>query len=126
MNRNLNSNDSKLTVHAKFCNQSFMFREITVEEINSCIIHLKNRFAPRLDGINVKFIEMSKVVLASLLATFFNKCIAQSVFPKKFRTAVVTPIPKTTTLKSINYFRPISLLPISYFQKYLKKLLRKK
>ena len=34
MNKNLNSIDSKLTIHAKCCSQSFVFHEITVEEIN--------------------------------------------------------------------------------------------
>ena len=108
MNKNLNSNDSKLTIHTKCCSQSFVFYEITVEEINSSIHYLKNRSAPGLDGINQKFIKISKVCLASLIATFFYKCIAQSVFPKNLKTAVVTSIRKTTTPRSMNDFRPIS------------------
>ena len=124
MNKNLNSIDSKLTIHAKCCSQSFVFHEITVEEINSCINNLKNRSAPGLDGINPKFIKMSKVCLAPFLATFFNKCIAQSVFPENFKTAVVTPIPKTTTPRSMNDFRPISLLPI--LSKIFEKIIAKK
>ena len=124
MNKNLNSIDSKLTIHAKCCSQSFVFHEITVEEINSCINNLKNRSAPGLDGINPKFIKMSKVCLAPFLATFFNKCIAQSVFPENFKTAIVTPIPKTTTPRSMNDFRPISLLPI--LSKIFEKIIAKK
>ena len=112
MNKNLNSIDSKLAIHAKCCSQSFNFHEITVKEINSCINNFKNRSSPRLNRITPKFIKMSKVCLAPFLATFFNKCILQSVFSENFETAVVTPIPKTTTPKSMNDFRPISLLPI--------------
>ena len=52
-----------------------MFHEMTVEEINSCINNLKNRSAPELNGINPKFIKMSKICLAPFLATFLNKCI---------------------------------------------------
>ena len=124
MNKNFNSIDSKLTINAKCCSQSFVFHEITVEEINSCINNLKNRSAAGLDGINPKFIKMSKVCLAPFLATFFNKCIAQSVFPENFKTAVVTPIPKTTTPRSMNDFRPISLLPI--LSKIFEKIIAKK
>ena len=40
MNKNLNSNDSKLTIRAKCCNQGFVFYEITVKEINNCINNL--------------------------------------------------------------------------------------
>ena len=50
-NKNLNSNDSKLTIHAKRCNQSFMFYEITVKEINFCINNLKNVSACGIDGL---------------------------------------------------------------------------
>ena len=82
MNKNLNSNDSKLTIHVKCCSQSFVFHEITVEEINSYINNLKNCSPAGLDGSNPKFIKMSKVCSASFLATFFNKCIA--CFSRKF------------------------------------------
>ena len=124
MNKNLNSNDSKLTVHAKCCSQSFVLHEITVEEIYCCINNLKNCSAPGLNGINPKFIKMSKVCLAPLPATFFHNCIAQSVFPKNFKTAVVTPIFKTTTSRSMNDLCPISLLLI--FSKIFKKVIAKK
>ena len=99
-----------------------MFRETTVKEINSCINNLKNRSASGLNGINPKFIKILKVCLSSFLATFFNKCIAQSVFPKNSKTAVFTSIPKTTTLRSMNDILPFHL----YFQEYLIKSLRKK
>ena len=49
MNKNLNSNDSKLTIHAKCYSQSFVFYEATVEEINSCIDNLNNHSVPGLD-----------------------------------------------------------------------------
>ena len=122
MYKNFSSNHSKLTIHVKCCSKSFMFHEVTVGEINSCINNLKNRSTPELNGINSKFIKMSEVYFATFLATFFNKCIAQSVFPKNFKTAVITPIPKTTTRKSMNDFRLISLC--LYVQKYSKKLLQ--
>ena len=67
---------------------------------------------------------MSKVCLACFLATFFNKCIAQSVFPENFKTAVVNPIHKTTTPRLMNDFRPISLLPI--LSKIFEKIIAKK
>ena len=81
MNKNLNSIDSKLIIHAKCCSQSFVFHEMTVEEINSCINNLKNRSALGLNGINPKFIKMSKVCLTPFLATFLQvhcaKCFSQ-------------------------------------------------
>ena len=81
MNNNLNSNDSKLTIHPKCCSQSFVFHEITVEEINSCIM---NRSVFGLDGVNPKFIKMSKVYLAPFLATFFKQVHRTKCFSQKF------------------------------------------
>ena len=95
-----------------------------MEEINSCINHLKNCSTPGLNGINPKFIKMSKVCLTPFLATFFNKRIAQSVFSENFKTAVVTSIPKTTTPKLMNDFGPILLLPI--LSKLFEKVIAKK
>ena len=82
MNKNLNSNDSKFTIHAKCCSKSFVFHKITVEEINSCINNLKNRSAPGLVGINPKFIKISKFYLAPFLATFLTSASGKVVFPK--------------------------------------------
>ena len=67
---------------------------------------------------------MLKVYLARFLATFFNKCIAQSDFPENFKPAVVTPIHKTTTPKLIIDSCPIPLLPM--LSKLFEKIIAKK
>jgi len=123
MNKDLNTNDSKFTIYSKRCSQSFVLHKITVE-VNYCINDLKFLSAPGLDGVTPKFIKISKDILAPFLTHFFNKCIAQNVFPENFIMAAVTLIPKTTTPKSMNDFRPISLLPL--FSKIFEKIIAEK
>ena len=74
--------DSKLVIHFKSCVQSFVFHEITEEEVTRYISTMKTHTAPGLDGISSKFVKMAKVVIAPILANLFNKCINQEIFLK--------------------------------------------
>ena len=113
--------DSKLVIHSKSCVQSFVFYEITEEEVTRYISTLKTHASPGLDGISPKFVKMAKVVIAPILANLFNKCINQEIFPEIFKSAIVISIPKISSPKTINDFRPISLLPI--FSKIFEKII---
>jgi len=42
---------------------------------------------------------------------FFNKCVAKGEFPNLLKIAQITPIPKITSPKFPNDYRPISILP---------------
>ena len=104
--------DSKLVIHSKSCVQSFVFHEITEEEFTRYISLMKTHTSPGLDGISSKFVKMAKIVIAPILANLFNKWINQEIFPEVFKSAIVIPIAKISSPKTINDFRPISLLPI--------------
>ena len=64
---------------------------------------------------------MAKVVIAPILANLFNKCINQEIFPEVFKSAIVIPIPKISSPKTMNDFRPILLLSI--FSKIFEKII---
>ena len=68
--------------------------------------------------------KLANCILSPYLANLFNKCINQDIFPFDFETAYVIPIPKTSSPKSLDEFRPISLL--SVFSKLFEKILEKK
>ena len=105
-------NKSSLIIHAKRCSQSFAMHEITEEEVSISINNIKTHSAPGLDNISPKFIKLAKVVLVPFLTILFKKCIAQQTFSDNYKLAIVIPIPKNSSPKTINDFRPISLLPI--------------
>ena len=58
------------------------------------------------------------------ISKLFNKCIKQEIFQRGFRAAYVISIPKTSSLKSLNEFRLISLLSI--FSKLFEQILKNK
>ena len=112
--------DSKLVIHSKSCIQSFVFREITKEEVTRPINAMKAHTTPGLDGISLKFIKLAKLIVAPFLARLFINCIDQNIFPENFKLAIVTPISKTSSPKSMNDFCPISFLSI--FSKIFEKI----
>ena len=72
MGKNLpNQHNSDLKIYSKRCCQSFVFHEITEDEVNECINNIKNYSAPGLDGITPKFIKLGKFVLAPFLTKIF-------------------------------------------------------
>ena len=85
----------KLVIHSKSCIQSFVFHEITKEEVTRHINAIKTHTAPGLDGISSKFIKLAKLIVAPFLAQLFNNCIDQNIFPENFKLTIVTPIPKS-------------------------------
>ena len=56
--------DSKLVIHSESCIQSFVFHEITKEEVTRHINAMKTLTAPGLDGISSKFIKLAKLIVA--------------------------------------------------------------
>ena len=113
--------DSKLVIHSKSCVQSFVFHEITEEEVTRYISTMKTHTSPGLDGISSKLLKWLKLFIAPILANLFNKCINQEIFPEVFKSAIVIPIPKISSPKTMNDFRPISLLSI--FSKIFEKII---
>ena len=101
-----------------------MLQEITTEDVNNAIDSIKFHFAPGKDEISPKFVKLAKCILSPYLANLFNKCIDQDIFPFDFKITYVIPIPKTSSPKSLDEFRPISLL--SVFSKLFEKILEKK
>ena len=94
-------------IHRQLCMHSSMLHEITPEEVSNCISNVKPYSAPGMDEIPPKFVKLVRCILFPYLAKLFNKCIEQEIFPRYFKVAYVIPIPKTSSPKSLDEFRPI-------------------
>ena len=124
MSNNLPFYKFSFRIYNKSCLQSFVLQEITTEDVSNAIDSIKSHSAPGKDEISPKFVKLAKCILSPYLANLFNKCIDQDVFPFDFKIAYVIPIPKTSSPKSLDEFRRISLL--SVFSKLFEKILEKK
>jgi len=89
----------------------FTFPQTCADEIRQIIASLKCKTASTSYEIPAKFLKISASSLSSRLSEFFNKCMAKGEFLNLLKIAQITPIPKITSPKSPNDYRPISILP---------------
>jgi len=87
------------------------FPPTSADEIRQIIASLKCKTTSNSYDIPAKFLKISARSLSSWLSEFFNKCIAKGEFPNLLKIAQTKPIPKITSLKSPNDYRPISIIP---------------
>ena len=89
---------------------SFSFDQITVHDIVKSVDRISSN-AVGNDGIPIKFIKLLLPVLCPILSHIFNHIIMTSTFPSCWKIGHVIPVAKVSAPKSVNDFRPISLLP---------------
>jgi len=87
------------------------FSPTSADEIRQIIASLKCNTTSSSYDIPAKFFKISASSLSSWLSEFFNKCMAEGEFPNLLKIAQITLIPKMTSPKPLNDYRPISVLP---------------
>ena len=72
------------------------FTEVGIQHVSEFILKLDSHKAMGVDAIPTRFIKASPVSMASLLMRLINKSISCSVFPDCWKSAIVTPVLKTS------------------------------
>ena len=112
---NTQSND--LTVLRDFC----MSKQITstldipymsVHEVYKELCSLKQSNCTGLDGLDVKILKASAIIISESLTYIYNLCIAKSQFPQALKDSKVLPVFKSGDASDPSNYRPISLLSI--------------
>ena len=65
-----------------------------------------------IDNMSSAFLKEVMAILINEFTHLYNLTISTGLFPDKWKTATVTPIPKVPNPKSCNDLRPISILPL--------------
>jgi len=68
--------------------------------------------ATGLDRIPAWFLRFGALIFAAPLARLFDQSLTTDVVPHQWKTAVISPIPKTATPTQASDFRPISITPV--------------
>lgn len=114
-------NPSPQPVNNPDTSRNFNFKTVSAAEINSIISSISTNAAGE-DEIPISFIKKLCPFLIPFLTYIINNCITASYFPKLWKIAIVTPIPKIPNPPAVNDFRPISILPC--LSKVLERILK--
>lgn len=90
---------------------NFIWDDITPIEIVKIIKNMDDKKSCGWDDIPISIFKKNIDLWAIPLATFFNKCYEQEVFPDQLKIAKVLPVYKKGCRTNIKNYRPISLLP---------------
>ena len=93
----------------------FCMRPVTCTEVIEEIKFMRSDCSCGPDNIpkcDIKFVKMVAESLASPLKNILNNCISKQVFPRQWKIARISLMPKVNDIKSKNDLRPISILPV--------------
>ena len=90
----------------------FQLSPVTSENVLHVIKNLRSDCSTGADQIPTRFIKLVAECLAVPLTSIINHCIAKDYFPKQWKIARVSPVPKIDNPVSKDQLRPISVLPV--------------
>jgi len=112
--------------HLKFLTgdhlNSFFFRPILVQDIQGCLLSLKNK-SSHINSIPVAVLKYLANLISPSLTILVNNSLTTGVFPTMLKQARIIPIPKGGDMYDVNNYRPISILHV--FSKIFEKIVHR-
>lgn len=102
------------------CDSAFL-APVTLNEIVSAFLSLKNSGCPDVDGLEIRPIKYVLDLVSPVLEHVFNLIFTAGTFPKQLQMAKVIVLHKGGDKNEFTNYRPIAILPI--FSKGLEKLI---
>jgi len=93
------------------CSCSFHFTSVTVEAVLDVLNSLIVTKATGPDGLPARILKLAAPMIAGSLATLFNVCLTEGVFPTNWKLANVHPVYKSGDSHLLTNW-PISVLSI--------------
>ena len=90
----------------------FQLSPVTSENVLQVIKNVRSDCSTGADQIPTRFIKMVVECLAVPQASIINNCIAKAYFPKQWKIARVSTVPKIDNPVSNDQLRSISVLPV--------------
>ena len=94
------------------CDNTFKFQHVSVAETEQLLKKIKVKQSTGIDDLPAQLLKDSASVISSPLTSIINTSLNSSTFPTEWKHAKVVPIYKSGSQSSIEYYRPISILPL--------------
>lgn len=83
---------------------------VTQREVLRTLKQLRTDCSTGPDQLPARFVKLVAEHLAGPLTTIINNCISKLYFPRAWKLARISPIPKVDTPVTEDYLRPVSIL----------------
>ncbi|CAH2103089.1 unnamed protein product [Euphydryas editha] len=99
--------------------------KLELADVERALKHLKPKKSSGPDGIPPFIFKDCRLVLAEPLLYIYNKCLSAEVFPERWKTTRVIPVPKGESGMSVEGYRPVAVLstPAKIFETAIYKSL---
>ncbi|KAL1447350.1 hypothetical protein WDU94_005656 [Cyamophila willieti] len=94
---------------------------ISINDVVKAAKSLKCSQVAGIDNIPSFIVKGSIQILAPILCKIFNRCLELGKFPSLWKTSIVVPVPKNSSVQNVKNYRPISLL--TNFSKIFEKII---
>ena len=94
-------------------NTSFEFQPVSVEQVYSTIMSLRNSKALDVYGLNAIILKKAAPFICEPLSHAINSCIQAGVFPNSLKYVKVVPVYKKGSKSDYGNYRPISIISVS-------------
>lgn len=90
----------------------FNFKHVDCDEVAQIVRSMPANKSSGIDSIPVRVIKDSLPAILSVIISLINASFSRGKYPRSWKLAVVSPIPREGNHEEPNNNRPISLLPI--------------
>ena len=94
---------------------------VTEDEVVKILNNMKSS-SPGWDDVSPYIVKMTFSVFLKPLVHICNLSILHGVFPKELKIAKVIPLYKGGECNQLVNYRPVSALPVFFFQNYMRSL----
>ena len=92
------------------------------QDVTKCFKRCNPRKSPGPDNIGGRLLRTCAEQLGPIFSYLFNLSLSQQVVPSIWKQSIVVPVPKISTPKTLNDFRPVALT--SQIMKQFEKLVK--
>lgn len=102
-------------------NSNYIF-SVTEHDVRQVLRSVNPRKAAGPDDVSGRVLKDCADQLTGVFTRIFNLSLEQASVPSCLKSSIIIPVPKNTTINSLNDYRPVALTPV--VMKCLEKLVR--